>query len=186
MTTRIQPIDAATASPEQQQLLASVKKAMGGVPNLISTLAQSPAAASAYLAFNGALAKGSLDPKLREQIALVVGETNSCDYCVAAHTMLGQKAGLTKEETLNARGGTSVYPRNAAALAFAAKVVKDRGIVGDEDIAGLHEHGFTDGDIAEIVANTALNIFTNYFNHVAGTVVDFPAAPKLETCGCAH
>lgn len=59
-------------------------------------------------------------------------------------------------------------------------------LVGDQDVAGLREHGFTDGDIAEIVANTALNIFTNHFNHVADTVVDFPAAPKLAAGACAH
>ena len=183
---RIQPITSTNASPEQEQLLASVRKALGGVPNLVSTLAQSPAAANAYLAFNGALAKGSLPAKLREQISLVVGETNSCDYCVAAHTMLGQKAGLTKDETLSARSGTSADPKSTAALAFSRKVVSERGIVSDEDVTGLREHGFTDGDIAEIVANTALNIFTNYFNHVAATTVDFPAVPKLEACASAH
>lgn len=46
-------------------------------------------------------------------------------------------------------------------------------------------HGLTDAEIAEIIATTALSIFTNYFNHVAGTAVDFPAAPKLATCACA-
>ena len=62
----------------------------------------------------------------------------------------------------------------------------ERGHVSDEDVNGLRAHGYTDGDVAEIVANTALNIFTDYFNHVAGTVVDFPAAPKLAACGGAH
>lgn len=181
---RIPTINAELASAEQKQILANVKQGLGLVPNLVSTLAQSPAAAHAYLAFSGALAKGSLSAKLREQISLVVGETNSCDYCVAAHTLLGGKAGLTQDETLAARSAESSDPKTAAALAFAQKLVKERGIVSDADVAGLREHGFTDGDIAEIVANTALNIFTNYFNHVAETVVDFPAAPKLEACGC--
>jgi uncharacterized peroxidase-related enzyme len=183
---RIATIQADSASTEQQQILTTVKRAMGVVPNLVSTLAQSPAAANAYLAFSGALAKGSLPAKLREQISLVVGEANSCNYCVSAHSLLGQKAGLSQEEVLAARTGESSDPKTAAALAFAQKLVNDRGIVRDEDVAGLRSQGFTDGDIAEIVANTALNIFTNYFNHVAGTVVDFPAAPKLVGCACAH
>jgi AhpD family alkylhydroperoxidase len=123
---------------------------------------------------------------LQEQISLVVGETNSCDYCLAAHTLLGGKAGLSPEETLAARTAKSADPKTEAALLFAQKIVTDRGQVGDEDVAGLRAHGYTDGDIAEIVANTALNIFTNYFNHVGGTVVDFPAAPKLAAGACAH
>ena len=183
---RINVVSSDAASIEQQQLLSQVKKSLGSVPNLIATLAQSPAAANAYLEFNGALAKGSLSAKLREQISLIVGETNSCEYCVAAHTMLGGRAGLTKEELLASRAAESTDPKAAAALAFAQKLVRDRGIVSDKDVADLRVLGFTDGDITEIVANTALNIFTNYFNHVAGTVVDFTAAPKLAACGGAH
>lgn len=183
---RINTINAEHASAEQQRILANVKQGLGLVPNLISTLAQSPAAANAYLVFSGALAKGSLPRKLQEQIALVVGETNSCEYCLAAHTLLGGKAGLTPEETLAARGAESGDPKTGAALGFVKKVVTERGRVTDHDVAALRQYGYTDGDIAEIVANTALNIFTNYFNHVAGTVVDFPAAPKLAACACAH
>jgi uncharacterized peroxidase-related enzyme len=183
---RIPTINAEQATVEQQQILANVKKGLGVVPNLVATLAQSPAAAQAYLGFSGALAKGALSAKLRQEIALVVGEANSCDYCVAAHTLLGGKAGLTQDEILAARAGHSADAKTAAALVFAQKLVANRGIVSDEDVAGLREHGFSNGDIAEIVANTALNIFTNYFNHVAGTVVDFPAAPKLAASGCGH
>jgi uncharacterized peroxidase-related enzyme len=182
---RINPINAEHASADQQQILTNVKQGLGLVPNLVSTLAQSPAAAHAYLAFSGALAKGSLSRKLQEQISLVVGETNACDYCLAAHTLLGGKAGLTPDETLAARAAESADPKTEAALVFAKKIVTERGQVTDEDVAGLRQHGYTEGDIAEIVANTALNIFTNYFNHVAGTVVDFPAAPKLAACACA-
>ena len=183
---RIPTINTDSASVEQQQILANVKKGLGLVPNLVSTLAQSPAAAHAYLAFSGALAKGSLPRSLQEQISLVVGETNACDYCVAAHTLLGGKAGLTPEAVLAARSAQATDPKTQAALVFAQKIVTEHGHVSDADVAELRAHGYTDGDITEIVANTALNIFTNYFNHVAGTVVDFPAAPKLAACDCAH
>ncbi len=183
---RIPTINTDSASVEQQQILANVKKGLGLVPNLVSTLAQSPAAAHAYLAFSGALAKGSLPRSLQEQISLVVGETNACDYCVAAHTLLGGKAGLTPEAVLAARSAQATDPKTQAALVFAQMIVTEHGHVSDADVAELRAHGYTDGDITEIVANTALNIFTNYFNHVAGTVVDFPAAPKLAACDCAH
>jgi hypothetical protein len=43
----------------------------------------------------------------------------------------------------------------------------------------LRQHGFTDGEITEIIANVVLNIFTNYFNIAAGTEIDFPLAPAL-------
>jgi uncharacterized peroxidase-related enzyme len=183
---RLQTVNAATASPELQQTFAVVQKSLGVVPNLIATLAQSPAALNAYLGFSGALAKGSLPARLRQQIALVVGQANECDYCVAAHSLLGAKAGLSQAEVIAAREGHAADPKSAAAVTFAKKVVAEHGHVSDEEVAGLRAVGFPDGDIAEIVANTALNIFTNYFNHVAETVVDFPAVPKLEVCSCGH
>lgn len=177
--SRIPTVNDASASKEQQEILATVKKAFGMVPNLVSTLAQSPAAAGAYLAFSGNLAKGSLSAKLREQISLAVGEANSCNYCVSAHSLLGQKAGLSSDEVLAARSAESADPKSEAALAFAKKVANHRGNVTDEDVAALRTLGFTDGDIVEIIANTALNIFTNYFNNAVGTVIDFPLAPRL-------
>ncbi|MSR64085.1 MAG: carboxymuconolactone decarboxylase family protein, partial [Planctomycetes bacterium] len=54
-----------------------------------------------------------------------------------------------------------------------------RGLVSASDLAAVRAAGFGDDAIAEVVANVALNLFTNYFNHVAGTAVDFPAAPAL-------
>jgi alkylhydroperoxidase family enzyme len=41
--------------------------------------------------------------------------------------------------------------------------------------------GFDDGAIAEVVANVALSIFTNYFTNVAETDIDFPKAAELKT-----
>jgi uncharacterized peroxidase-related enzyme len=178
--SHIAPVSKSTATPEQQAILTAVKKALGIVPNLVSTLAQSPAAANAYLAFSGALSKGSLSAKSRELIALAVGEANSCDYCVSAHTYIGSHAGLTEEEVLDARRGTSSDPKRQAAFSFIKKLVAERGHVSAEDIESLRVQGFSESDIVEIVANTALNIFTNYFNHVAATEIDFPVAAKLE------
>lgn len=181
--SRISTIAESTATAEQLAILAAVKQSMGLVPNLVSTLAQSPAAATAYLSFSGSLAKGSLNGQIRELIALAVGEANSCDYCVSAHSLLGKHAGLAAEDVLDARRGKSNDPKLQAALSFVRKLVAERGHVSTGDVNSLREHGFSESDIVEIVANTALNIFTNYFNHVAATEIDFPLAPKLEAQG---
>ena len=177
--SRINPINQENANPKALEILTAVKQALGLVPNMISTMAQSPAVANAYVGFSHALSQGSLSVKIRERIALSVAEENACNYCLAAHTFLGRKAGLSEDEVLNARRGTSDEPKVAAALAFAAKVVEQRGQVTDADVAAVRQHGFTDGEIAEIIANVVLNIFTNYFNVVAGTEIDFPVAPVL-------
>lgn len=179
--TRIRPIDQNADDPGVAELLRSVKKKMGSVPNIIATMANSPAVAKAYLNFSQALSAGTLPPRLREQIALVVGETNGCGYCVAVHTELGKGVGLTEQETCDARRAISLDEKERVALDFAQKVVQDRGVVSDADVERVRQVRYSDGEICEIVANVALNVFTNYFNHVAGTEVDFPVAPSLAT-----
>ena len=177
--SRIQPVNETTADPAAAHVLANVKKKLGAVPNLIATMANSAAVAKSYLGFSQSLSTGSLSSRLREQIALVVGETNSCDYCLAAHTTLGKGAGLSEQETQDARLAVADDEKEQAALEFARKIVLDRGHVSDTDVQQVRHAGYTDGEIAEIVANVAINIFTNYFNHVVQTEVDFPAAPEL-------
>lgn len=176
---RIQPVKFETAEPKTAELLKGVKQKLGMVPNLISTMAQSPATANAYLGFSQNLAGGLLPAKLREQIALTVGQANECGYCIAAHCTIGRKAGLSEADVAQARHGTAGEDKAKIALAFARKLVDHRGRVTDADLDQVRHAGYSDGEINEIVANVALNIFTNYFNHVADTEIDFPAAPKI-------
>lgn len=157
-----------------KELLDAVQRKLGVTPNLFRTLANSPAALEAYLNFSGALSNGLLEAKLRERIALVVGQQNGCQYCVSAHTFIGRTAGLSEAEIVASRHGRSNDARTAAALTFASALVERLGAVSDADVDAARKAGLTDGEIAEVVANTALNIFTNYFNHVAETEVDFP------------
>lgn len=176
---RLPAIDPAVATGKTKTLLDGVQAKLGLTPNIARTMANSPAVLDAYLGFSGGLAKGELSAKVREQIALVVSEANTCGYCLAVHTTLGKAHGLTDSEMLDSRCGGAEDPRTAAALGFARKVVRERAQVAGEDVAALRHIGYSDGEIAEIVANVALNMFTNYFNHIAGTDIDFPAAPEL-------
>ncbi|MFZ0505130.1 MAG: hypothetical protein WAM44_15530 [Chthoniobacterales bacterium] len=60
------------------------------------------------------------------------------------------------------------------AIEFANTIVEKRGRIGDADFRAVIDAGYTPGQAAEIVAHVALNVFTNYFNNVAGTEIDFP------------
>jgi uncharacterized peroxidase-related enzyme len=171
---RIIAIDPAEATGKTKKLLDGVQAKLGMTPNLMKTLASAPAALEAYLSFGGALGTGTLDAKFREQIAIAVAQANSCEYCLSAHTTIGQMVGLTAEELASSRESHSADAGIDAGLRFAQAIVVQRGEVSDADLASVRKAGYTDGEITEIVANVALNIFTNYFNHVAQTEVDFP------------
>ncbi len=171
---RIAAMNPAEATGKAKQLLDGVQAKIGMTPNLMKTLAAAPAALEGYLNLNAALGSGGLDAKLREQIALTVAQANACEYCLSAHSAIGKMVGLQAEEIAASREARSADAKREAGLQFAQAIVVERGGVSDDTLARVRAAGYTDGEITEIVANVALNIFTNYFNHVAQTDVDFP------------
>lgn len=188
--SRLPTIQPENTTGKTKELLDATKKKLGKVPNLVRVFANSPAVLEAYLNFSGALGGGILSPKLREGLSLTVGQANSCNYCLAAHSTIGKLVGLSEEEILENRRGRSEDHKIAVALQFAQEVVRNRGFVSDEDFQALKDAHFTDEEITEIIANISLNLFTNYFNHIAGTEVDFPAISELSDkeeadCGCS-
>ncbi len=171
---RLSTIDPTAATGKAGELLGAVKAKMGLVPNMTRVMANSPAVLEGYLGFAGALGHGTLSAKIREQIALVVAETNRCSYCLSAHTAIGKMVGLSPAELAAARHGTSTDARTVAALKFAQTLVIRQGDATDEDVQRVRAAGFGDGEIAEIVAHVGLNVFTNYFNKATGVEIDFP------------
>jgi uncharacterized peroxidase-related enzyme len=176
---RLTQISPEAATGRARELLDAVNRKFGLVPNMARAMANSPAALDGYLQLSGALHKGALPARLREQVALAVAHANGCDYCVAAHSAVGRMVGLTADQIRDSRLGTAVDPRADALIRFALKVVDARGRVDDTDLEEVRRAGFDDAAIAEVVANVALHVFTNYFNRLAGTDLDFPAAPAL-------
>jgi uncharacterized peroxidase-related enzyme len=178
--SRLPAIDPTTATGSTKQLFDGVQAKLGTVPNMVRVMANSPAMLRGYLGLAGALATGSLGAPLREAIALAVAEANGCDYCLAAHTALGTGAGLTETAIAAARRGAAADPRHDAALRFALALVEGRGRIDDAELTRVRAAGYTDGEIAEIVAEVALNLLTNYVNTLARTEIDFPRAEPLD------
>jgi len=164
-----QPVPAAS-----QPLLAQIQQAFGATPNMFKAVANSPAALQSMWAAFGALGQGSLGAKLGEQIAVAIANRNRCEYCLAAHSVLGQKAGASATEMAAAQAGQSSDAKTAAALDFALKVVEQRAQITDADVTALRKVGFGDEQIVEILAHVALNLFTNYINIALDVPVDFP------------
>ncbi|GAA1644900.1 carboxymuconolactone decarboxylase family protein [Actinoplanes couchii] len=172
--SRIATVDPATAEGQARTLLGRVERALGTTPNMMRAMAASPAVLDAYLQFSGALSKGSLPGAVQEQIALVAAVENECGYCLAAHTVLGARAGVSEDDLAAGRDARASDPKAEAALVFAKAVIETKGFVTDGDLDKVRAAGYGDGEIGEIVAAVALNTFTNYFNSVGQTTLDFP------------
>jgi uncharacterized peroxidase-related enzyme len=178
--SRFKSFDPTTATGKAKDLLSAVKAKLGRDLSMTGVMANSPAVLEGYLNFSGALAGGQLNARLREQIALITAQENHCNYCLSAHTAIGKMVGLNHDQIIATRKGTGENDKTTAALTFAERVLDTKGQVTESDIDAVREAGFSDGEIAEIIAHVALNVFTNYFNVAADVDIDFPKVSYSE------
>jgi uncharacterized peroxidase-related enzyme len=180
---RIQLFDPAHATGAIRRLFAEIRVKFALVPNLFRVLANAPAALEGLGGLSAALARGALDEKTREQLALAIAESNLCAYCLNAHTTIAGKIGLSRVEIEDAIRARAADARTDAILKLARSIVVQRGELSDADLARARAGALNDGEIVETVANVALNIFENYMSHVARVPIDFPQHEFRERSG---
>ncbi|MCA9281203.1 MAG: carboxymuconolactone decarboxylase family protein [Phycisphaeraceae bacterium] len=171
-----------TVSGTSKETLLSLQRGLGMVPNMAGAMANAPAVLASWAQFNAALGGGELPASIRERIALFTAETNACAYCLSAHTVLGEMAGLDAKAIEAARDGEASESKAHAALAFARRILETRGGVDEADIDRVRDSGFSDAQIAEIIGAVALNLFTNIFNRAFDIEIDFP---RVEPRACS-
>ena len=171
---RIPPLDPARATGAITRLFAEIRAKFALVPNLFRVFANAPAALEGLMGLSAALARGALNEKTREQLALAIAESNLCAYCLSGHTAMATKIGLSRGEIDDAIRASAADARTDAILKLARSIVVQRGELSDADLGRARAGGLSDGEIVETVANVALNIFENYMSHIARVAIDFP------------
>ena len=165
-------------SPANQTLFDTLKKGLGMVPNLYATLALSEHALGNYLAFQNA--KSSVTGKAREVINLVVSQVNSCQYCLAAHSVIGVMVGFSPEQILEIRRGGASFDAKLDALAKLVKnIATERGHADPARVQAFFEAGWTPENLVDAIVVIGDKTVTNYLHGTTQVPVDFPAAPAL-------
>jgi uncharacterized peroxidase-related enzyme len=169
--------DLNSATGATAEVYAQLKKAIGGVPNTFAAIgAYRPDALKSILLADSVLAAGSLTKRDQETIKLVLSGVAGCDYCVAAHSLLGKLAGLKPEELKNIRDGKpSGDVKRDALIRFVRTLAETSGTVSDDDYAAIKAAGYSDAQLVDISLAFATNAFTNVFNRINDTAIDFPA-----------
>ena len=166
------------ATGHAAQLFTAIQGAIGKVPNAyVGVGTNSPVALEAALNLDGALRKSSLSAKEIEVVKLAVSQDAQCDYCLAAHTLMGGKAGLSADAIVGVRHGTASGDARLDALAtFAHSLVTTSGDVPANVVLAVKEAGYSDAQIVDTLLAIASITFTNLFNRVNVTEIDFPRA----------
>ena len=169
------PVDTATGATAE--VFAQIKKVAGGIPNTFAAIgAHHPHALKAVLQADGILASGGLSRQEQEIIKLIVSEAAGCDYCVAAHSMLGKLAGVSSEILKQVRAGQPTGDAKRDALVrFIHTLSRTSGTVSDDAFADIRAAGYSDAQLVDISLAVAVTVFTNVFNRINDTAIDFPA-----------
>jgi len=175
---RLHTIDLTEATGRAAELFGAVKASVGKVPNsYIGIGANSPVALEAVLSLEASLKRSSLSAIDIEVVKLVVSQTTGCDYCLAAHTLLGKKLGLHREAILALRQGKpSGDARNDALAKFVLRLLTSSGTIPADLVTQVRQAGVTDAQIVDLTMAVASIAFTNLFNRINDTKLDFPAA----------
>lgn len=165
-------------SENNQAIFDNLKKALGFVPNLYATYANSDTALENYLNF--ANAKTSLSAKEKEVVNLAVSQVNNCIYCLSAHTAIGKMNGFNDEQILELRAGKASFDAKLNALAQLAKnVTENRGRTDEKVLENYFAAGYTKANLIDTISLVGDKTISNYIHSTTQVPVDFPVAPSL-------
>ena len=167
-----------SATGPTAEIYSQIRKGIGNVPNAFAAIgAHGPAALEAVLSADAVLAAGALSKRDQETIQLVISAVAGCDYCVAAHSLLGKLAGLKPDELEKIRHGEPTGDaKRDALIRFVRTPAQTSGAVSDDDFAAIKAAGYGDAQLVDISLAFATTVFTNVFHRINDTDVDFPAA----------
>jgi len=178
MTMPDQPISRLGVPNEQtlpediQAMFAEMRTKPGFVPNVYQAYSLRPQQLRGFMALYDAIMteESGLTKAEREMIAVAVSAQNHCFYCLTSHGAVlrirSKNQVLADTIAANYRAA-DLTPRQRAMLDLAVKITNDSAAVGEQDLAALRDHGFTDEDMMDIIQTAAL---FNYSNRVASAL----------------
>ncbi|VVE41244.1 carboxymuconolactone decarboxylase family protein [Pandoraea anhela] len=176
--SRISTVSPQDATGHTAELFARIKAGTGRVPNLYLAIGtHAPDALETALALDAVIGKSSLSKQDIETIRLVVSEVSGCDYCLAAHMIIGKIAGLAPDAMRAVRAGAvSGDDRRDALAHFVRTLVTTHGSIETHEYQRVRDAGFTERQVIEIALVMSGITFTNLVNRINDTALDFPRA----------
>jgi AhpD family alkylhydroperoxidase len=153
--------------------LRQLHAAVGLVPNLAATMAESPALLNGFLALRRLYAQTGFTAGEVQVLALTSAFENACGWCLAFHTAMGLKEGLDREavDALR-RGDAPADPRLAALSRFARSMMRNRGTVDAPAREAFLAAGYSPRQALDVVMSLAFSMMANYAAHVTHPAVD--------------
>ena len=162
-----------SASQGGAEALARLHAAVGVIPNLAATMAESPELLNGFLDLRERYARTGFTGAEIQILSLVAAYENRCSWCVAFHSAMALKDGVSRESVDRLRAGKApVEPRAAALSEFARAMVQKRGNVGPEALKAFLDAGFAKKQALDVVLGMGFSLLANYAAHLTDPAVD--------------
>ena len=173
------PIHTVDTAPEASRpLLLALRQAVGMIPNLAAGMAESPTLLTTFLTARDEYQKGTFTGAEIQVLSLVAAVENDCGWCVAFHSLMARKEGVTDDVVTPLREGRSPTDARLGALSdFARSMVRRRGAVSHAELDRFLAAGYTRAAALEVVLGMAFSLMANYAGHLVDPTLDAPLAP---------
>jgi uncharacterized peroxidase-related enzyme len=178
MTARAQtasfPVHTIDTAPEgSRETLRHVTSTLGMLPNLAAAMAESPTLVKAFFAVREIYSQGTLSPGEIEVVSLVNAFENGCEWCMAFHSFVALKKGVSNDAVEALRHGREPQDQRLGALSRLSRAMnKHRGTVSREDLEVFHAAGFSRAQALEVVLGIGFSVMANFAAHLAHAPLD--------------
>jgi len=169
-------------SEKSKGILAETKSKMSFVPNMYLSMAGNTSLLESYIsAYNSFRSNSGFSPVEQEVVLLSVSFENSCEYCVAAHSFVGDKMTNVPTEITNAiREGRTLPDAKLNALSQITKLMTaNRGRITEEQLKEFFEVGYTESDLLGVITGIGVKTMSNYSNHITQPQLDTVFAERV-------
>lgn len=164
-----------TADAISSKILEKTQSKLGLIPNMYADMANNTALLDGYVSsYTSFRTHSGFSPQEQEVVFLSISFENNCEYCVAAHSFVGDKmTHLPTEITDAIRNDSEIPHEKFKALSIFAKIVTaKRGLPSETDVTNFLNAGYTTKHILGVIAGVGIKTMSNYFNHIFNTSVD--------------
>jgi AhpD family alkylhydroperoxidase len=171
-----------TAPERSRPLLRDLEGAVGMIPNLAAAMAESPELLTGFLSIRNIFYSGTFKADEIQVLALTNAFENGCKYCMALHSALALRQGVSKQTVEALRAGRSPHEPTLKALSeFSRALVKHRGHVTEDHLEPLLAAGYSKAQALEVVLGVAVSILPNFAHHITQCPLDKVFEPHVWT-----
>ncbi len=153
--------------------LRTLQSTVGLIPNLAATMAESPALLNGFLALRELYAKTGFSAGEVQVLSLTAAYENDCAWCVAFHTAMALKEGVSRDVVDALRRGAAPADERLAALSsFARAMVRSRGAIDTPARRAFFAAGYSKQQALDVVMGMAFSVMANYASHLTRPPLD--------------